>query len=171
MNRVTLGLLSLLDAQTQGQNPSDLSTNVQPTLDVSPYLYASQRLEVDQGQGIALAIGLNAPVVIPSGQIWLVQAVTSTAAALDAVVGNQIRMWPQVSISSAFNPIPMMETPAAVHTIGSPGQSSVCTCNWRHPGLAFLGGTVFSTQVGLIFIPQVAGVSIETSVLFMRLKV
>ena len=172
INRVTLGLLSLLDSKTQGQNPNDMPNIIQATLDVAPYLYGSQRLEFEQNSNAAvIANGTYAPVTVPAGEIWLMQAVTSEVVANDSLANNTVRMWPELLVNVVSQPFPIMETPAAVHAISVVTQASVTTCNWRHPGLPIAGGSTFQTRVGQITPLQVAGVLITTTVLFIRLKV
>jgi hypothetical protein len=77
------GLLSLLDAQNFGTNPSQVSETIVPTVDVAPFLASSVMRLVNCPAAAALVGGFNAcPLgVVPPGETWLVIRVSAQVTA------------------------------------------------------------------------------------------
>lgn len=77
INRPPIGLQSLLGSKNFGQNPSDLSQQVLPTVDLFPF-WATQQLRFAKEEQTT-AGGDNAPVVsiqVPEGETWAVISAT-----------------------------------------------------------------------------------------------
>jgi len=77
INRNPKGLLSILDGQTQGNNPKDLEPLVRGILDMSPLYYAARGWEV-VSQAANQPLGSTGPwsaiLTVPSGELWMVRA-------------------------------------------------------------------------------------------------
>jgi hypothetical protein len=76
INRVPSGLLSLLDGQNLGDNPSELAQVIQPTLDLFHFFTASRglSLELVTESFLAAAVGFKAILQVPMGELWIVEA-------------------------------------------------------------------------------------------------
>lgn len=86
INRVPVGLQSLLGASNFGDNPSELSQVTAPVLDLLPYL-AAERVSLEREQANLTAQFQVVDLVVPEGELWLplqisggVYAATQTAA-------------------------------------------------------------------------------------------
>lgn len=86
INRVPRGLQSLLDSKSLGVNPTELLQTVSPTVDLSAWWYADKPLNGTSSAIVAGAIGTQATVTVPSGELWGVQNVTGEY--LSAAAGN-----------------------------------------------------------------------------------
>lgn len=71
INRVPLGLLDFLQNNSQGNNPSEFSSIVNPTLDLFSFL-AAERYEVLTTDETT-AGNANLSVNVPTGELWLVR--------------------------------------------------------------------------------------------------
>lgn len=77
INRVPKGLLSILDGQTMGDNPSELSAAVVGTLPMLPLYLAAKGWETIVTGAVFNpgTQGIIDVVTVPVGQFWLVRAI------------------------------------------------------------------------------------------------
>lgn len=100
INRVPLGLLSLLDIQSQGSYPADLQATVQAGIDITHLYLAAKRQELVQvGGGVSTTLGGQSGfVVVPQGELWLVRMAHVDVVGLDSSqisnVGVSLRVLP-----------------------------------------------------------------------------
>lgn len=168
INRVPLGLLSLLDSQTQGKYPDSFGELIAPTFDMAQLLAASRRYETasNVSGGVGSISNNNASVFVPNGEVWLVRNITSGAFALEAGLNYGIAAQYQDSLS-----IDLVTLAAqAVTNINSVGANLQVTANFSNWFFA-VGGNVFSTAVTNIVGSPVLGADISTTVNFCRLRV
>ena len=78
INRVPSGLLSLLDGQNLGDNPSDMAGTIIPQIDLFHFFMASKGLEsVTVSQNFAVnAFGAYAVITVPPGELWVMENFT-----------------------------------------------------------------------------------------------
>jgi hypothetical protein len=83
INRVPKGLLSILDSQTMGDNPGDMSPIVQASMDVTRNYLAAKGWESVSAFATVVAGSASytviAPLTVPDGEFWLMRQVTFQA--------------------------------------------------------------------------------------------
>ena len=85
VNRYAKGLLNILDSQTQGDTPSSMGDVIAPTMDLSEFLFASKRSEV-QGATVTLTgLGIGSLVTVPAGETWWLRNVVGEAVSREGV--------------------------------------------------------------------------------------
>lgn len=95
INRVPVGLQSLLDSKTLGENPSDLGQVVSPTIDLTTFLLSGRGLNISDETTLAVAADTNAGIIeVPLGKIWIIYCVSATSTALTA--GATIEASPRI---------------------------------------------------------------------------
>ncbi len=138
INRLPKGLQDFLGNSNFGNNPSDLSAIVSPTLDMSPF-YAAETIAVYKGgQKIVSTEGDIDLVDVPPGYVWLVTGVgcsirlsaTARPAAgaepsLD--IGFRVENWPQRSsagVGAQNLPVAHVISADTLWKSGNTGQNS-----------------------------------------------
>jgi len=101
INRVPSGLLSLLDTQTQGQNPNLLNSTVQGNFPLENYYCINKGLETVFLEGANMvAVGISAdPVIIPEGELWAIYNITGILESAEAI-GATVRFSVGLQLSS-----------------------------------------------------------------------
>ncbi len=172
INRVPLGLLSLLDSQTQGQAPSQMGETVQPVASLSGLWLNARGLETVFSFVTAQKLSgqvINAPVV-PEGEIWAVVLASARAYATDVAPNLQ-------SVELTFLNAPLTTntlTLASATPIAAPSGSVVSasarwptdTPFWCAAGSRF--GAYFNNLTAAAF---VVGSVVEVSAAFYRLRI
>lgn len=79
LNKTPIGLLSLLESKTEGTNPSELGELVRPTVDLLPFW--STDLTAETFSGPFAGLDSEVGVLVPDGEVWLVQSAHITARA------------------------------------------------------------------------------------------
>ena len=76
INRVPSGLLSLLDGQNLGDNPSEIAGTIIPQIDLFHFFMASKGLEsVTASQNfVAGGFGAYAVITVPPGELWVMES-------------------------------------------------------------------------------------------------
>ena len=99
INRVPSGLLSLLDGQNLGDNPSELAQVIQPTLDLFHFFTASKGLSLELAQEVFVAAtaGFKAVLQVPMGELWIVEAFQSS---IQAVAPGNSYWAPALAVAS-----------------------------------------------------------------------
>lgn len=83
INRLPRGLLSYLDSQTQGNNPDELATTVQPVLDMEPFYRSMARYEY-LGDNLVFNLFGGQFIyhvqqrTVPDDEVWLVHQASTT---------------------------------------------------------------------------------------------
>lgn len=79
INRAPLGLQSLLDTKSLGQNPDALSELVRPIVDLGPFWWAQRRWRAIEAEAATAAIGgiLGTRITIPNQEVWLVPSLSA----------------------------------------------------------------------------------------------
>jgi len=137
--RPPLGLLSLLDTKAVGQNPDELSSIVQATLDLSPLFLASLPLEA-VGSGSAACSGLGAFDVfatVPERELWWLYggwAQWTASDPLERARGQVVGLAPGAGIPS-FGSLAGPDIANATNTVAAASlllpQPLVLTPGWR----------------------------------------
>lgn len=169
INRLPLGLLSLLDSQNQGVNPTALGEVVAPTIDQLAFLVGARGLSMEEDADNTLVIGDFGIVTIPVGEAWLVFGVGSLAVALDTTPGEVITINPGVRLNSSAASFMPMAQRGSIVTTDSTGESAANGVMLPQP-ICFPSGVSFCTQVGNVA-TVVLGWSVQTQVLCCKLKV
>lgn len=90
-SKFPVGFLSLIGAQNFGENPRDVSYNVQPTVDIGEN-YLVNGLTLLSGSAGAVANGFNnmanIDLVVPVGELWRVYAFNASIAAGAGITGT-----------------------------------------------------------------------------------
>ena len=173
VNRVPLGLLSLLDTQSQGVVPDELSRVVSPGFDLGALWFNSRGLEIVQN---ASAVPQTAPgqsnlgVTVPEGELWAVVHASARAYANEGVASSQ-------STDLTFFP----NTSAGVNTVSlasGPTKSlftgGIFSSSWNSDGSAPMycrSGSRFGAYLNTQSAFLAGGSFIEISVMFYRLKI
>lgn len=85
LNRVPRGLLSLLDSQVQGRNPSEVLESIAPGLEMLKFMTAAKGHVVQQASlTVTGAPGAGSAISVPQGELWLVHLAAVEIVALDA---------------------------------------------------------------------------------------
>ncbi len=130
VNRVPYGLQNLLGAQNFGDNPSELSGIIAPTLDLWQMLKFEQRAwHIDPG-----AVNRNTPGAIsfkavPEGEMWIVEAIgCSFAKNAPWAVGDV------VEVTASLNQAQGSNAPTVFHPLGSLGrfEATAAVATWWH---------------------------------------
>lgn len=175
INRVPLGLLSLLDSQTQGQAPATLVDTVQGNFDLAGLWFNAKGAETVQASAAAQIItGLsNVRVSVPEGEMWAVISASCKYFALDAVgaVSNVDLLHFPNQNAALFNALTLARTGPATPNFGGVTGIISAVANWS-PGDPFYvrAGGYFGAYPSL-GAPLIAGMLPEVSVLFYRLKI
>jgi hypothetical protein len=172
INRVPLGLLSLLDTQSQGVVPDELSRTVTAGFDMAGLWYNSRGLErfIDAGT-IQLVSGQSADtlITVPEGEIWAVVSASARITSTDATnFAQAVSLTFQPNSQIGVNTSSLAESPTkslALNGIVS------ATANWSGGDPFFApAGSRFGNYV-MFAIPATAGSLPEVSVLFYRLRI
>ena len=115
ISRVPFGLQDLLGSTNQGDNPSQLSEIVAPTLDLSSYLEAERRSFTISTAPAAFVNGLLTTITVPLGELWLVHAVGF--AAVTQGLGPHF-----ANVSVGINQVANSSSPTSNHAIANLGQ-------------------------------------------------
>lgn len=151
INRVARGLLSLLDTQSQGQNPNQLGTEIVPTLDMVTYLAASKGIELAYGTATS-AIAIGTPVLltdattggvyqVPNDEIWLARHCSVFILNNDGAISIAGLRMQAIAIMQGARRMPLMAGSAS-ETIVAGGQMSR-SVHFGTP-LVFPSGTAFA---------------------------
>lgn len=173
VNRVPLGLLSLLDTQSQGVVPDELSRVVSPGFDLGALWFNSRGLEIIQSSS---AVPQTAPgqsnlgVTVPEGELWAVVHASARAYSNEGVASNQ-------SVDLTFFP----NTAGGVNTVSiaiGPTKSlftgSIYSAVWTSEGSSPMycrSGSRFGCFLNLQSAFLATGSFIEIAVMFYRLRI
>lgn len=101
INRVPSGLLGLLGSKGTGASPQALADYVQPVLELDPYYFATTATHaaittatlgsVAFFPGVASLFG-DLPMVVPSGEIWVVHHAAARSGAMAAATDIRIQL-------------------------------------------------------------------------------
>jgi len=175
INRVPLGLLSLLDSQTQGQAPATMTDDVQASFDLGAFWLNSRGMEiiqVPQAPAVTAAGQSTTFATVPEGEIWCVVSAVATAFVQDAVP-QIVQLTYQLSSATANQQTLASSdvfTPGAVVGFSNRIAASMCWST-AEPFLARAGSRfgTFLTIASAVALP--VGTVLETGVIFYRLKV
>lgn len=137
INRVPFGLQDLLGSQNFGDNPSELSQVVAPTLDMTPFLTA----ERTSYSYLSLTLAANAEIgtiVVPEGELWYCLGVGSAMKANSGLPANAYGC--RIS-AFAFN-LPTSTDPAQSHAMGrmvydEPTPAALTTPQYQYASFEF----------------------------------
>jgi len=169
INRLPRGLLSYLDMQAQGNNPSQLADTVQPVIDLEPFYRSMARYEYRLAVGtVAITPGVGAVVQIPTDQIWLVHQISSTVTNNTAGNITTFQHFPYTFEHGSAAIIPLAPVQGYANLL-SPPQSSYCAGSFPDPFVAIPGSTL---GVCISSGTWGAGVmDVTLSIIFQRLEV
>ena len=172
INRVAKGLLSLLDSQTQGSTPDDLSKTTVPTIAQETFLVAARGITVET---VTFA-GVNAPgfsstlFLVPAGEMWLLLSASLIAYASVNSAGKTFRgnifIHRGSGAGSMFQYITQTDNADAVALIS---ESSVCSINFPMPGFPIQSGDGIGFDVAELKLPAVFGVDGEMTISYCKL--
>jgi hypothetical protein len=172
INRVPLGLLSLLDTQAQGQAPANLLDSVQSGLDLTGLWFNSKGQEQISDAGtIQLVSGqsANASQTVPEGELWAVVCASARVYATDAAPTAhtvQVTYLPRPGVGA--NTITLAQSPGSLLTLNGVLAASVVfpstTPFYAPAGSTF--GVYMSVQAALAL-----GSIPEISLIIYRLKI
>lgn len=171
INRVPLGLLSLLDSQTQGQAPSLMGDGVQAGAEMLPFWLNSKGIEsIQAAAAIQAASGQsNLSINVPEGELWLVthaSARSYSGAAASELQQIQLTYFP--TQQTGVNSISLAQSISAGMTTG--GVLS-CAVNYSTAEPFFArAGSRFGCYLSFT-VPPATGSIPEIAVLFYRLKI
>lgn len=119
IQRFPKGLLGLLDMKGSGQTPPDLSSIVQPQIDVSALYMADARRSLGGGAGpnVLLGFAFNNGSKVPEGEMWVVNNITVTVTTGGAVTGEYAAGY-QDNGSNSFVVSPYMTVPISQTVVG-----------------------------------------------------
>lgn len=168
VNRVPLGLLSLLDTQTQGQTPSNLQETIQATLNLEDFWLSNKGVDQQFANRVLAAVGQQttaSDLTVPEGELWLVSSISADFINLDA---QQIRG------SCGYRISPTAEY-TALATTGLAGASAAANqlstaALWLNRRMFARSGTSFQARFDWAA-AVVLGVDALVMVNFVRLKV
>lgn len=173
VNRVPLGLLSLLDTQSQGVVPDELGRTVTAGFDLGALWFNSRGLEIIQSSSAVpqtLPGQSNLGVTVPEGELWAVVHASARSYSNEGVTSNQ-------SVELTFFP----NTASGVNTVSlasGPTKSlftgSVYSASWNSEGSAPMycrAGSRFGAYLNLQSAFLAVGSFIEISVMFYRLRI
>jgi hypothetical protein len=172
INRVPLGLLSLLDSQTQGQAPATMLETVQSTYDMSALWLNARGLESIQATAVAqIASGqANLSINVPEGELWAVISASARAYPTDvAAVPCTVDLTFFPSQQTGVNTITLAGSTAVRSIAIGAIQSAVWNWNGSTPLYVRAGGR-FGCFITYQFAPAL-GFLPEAAVLFYRLKI
>jgi hypothetical protein len=172
INRVPLGLLSLLDTQSQGVVPDELSRQVNAGFDMAGLWYNARGMERFTDVGTVQLVSGQSPdalITVPQGELWAVVSASSRMYSTDAVNFSQAATLTFAPNSqTGVNTISLAESPAK--SLALNGISSA-VANWS-PSDPFYAPAGAQFGVYCVFaIAATAGSLPEVSVLFYRLKI
>jgi len=148
INRVPVGLLSLLGIRAGGQNPAVLEDQVRPVIDLTA-LYLASFIERNVDSNNVTVVGAFASnLIVPQGEAWYVHRYTIiTSAALGA--GQAFQIAPAYAFSFAGATRMLQLGPAS--NLGAVGDSvSAGALGFIAPPGAALGGIVHRIAAGPI---------------------
>ena len=172
INRVPLGLLSLLDTQSQGVVPDELGRQVTAGFDMAGLWYNARGMErfTDAGT-VQLVSGqsANALITVPQGQLWAVVSASARIYSTDATNFNQaVTLTFAPNSQTLVNTISLAESPTK--SLALDGINSA-VANWS-PSDPFYAPAGAQFGVYCVFgIALTAGSIPEVSVLFYRLTI
>ena len=152
INRVPFGLQDLLGSQNMGDNPSELSRVVAPTLPMMPFYYAQKReyavsnvvTVVDQDDSGGCVID------VPEGEIWFCRA-----------VGTRVRCDGGNS-AYKYHTAVQLQNPRVFEGAAPPANVGFADMGWAETAAGVGNTTVWTTQgVELDFEPIFGGESLE----------
>lgn len=171
INRVPLGLMSLLDSQTQGQAPATMSETVVGGFDLGALWYNSRGLESLQAVSPAQTSSgqANVGINVPEGELWAVIHASARSYYNEGAATNQaidLTFFPNQQ--TGVNSISLASSPTRNLGAGSIGSAF---WNWSggYPLYARAGsrfGAFLSSQLSLS-----TGSIVEVAVLFYRLRI
>lgn len=94
ISRRPSGILDLLLAQQQGQNPNNLVDDVQPVLDLEKF-YEPDRLSVASTTTALTAVGSTSTILVPAGERWKIYSIG--VAGSFATVNQQLQVYVTLS--------------------------------------------------------------------------
>lgn len=169
INRVPQGFLGLLDTKTLGQNPSDLSNTIVPTVDLKELFLSNSGLK---GDGVTAA-GVTsaslqvrvADVTVPAGELWFV--VSASSKVLVGLTGGLDFAVDLVIDTPNFQEHILASVTPQNNASLSTGESIAVVANFS-PALIAPPGTTFGSVPTRAF---PSGVAVDTSVLHYTVQV
>lgn len=124
INQIPEGFLDLIKATTGGRNPTVLSDQVVPTVDMTPFYFPrslSQRFYV----GAFSAVGSDAFIEVPNGEIWNLLALDVSYVPVIAgqVIGYQVEIGQLPNAASPLNSVAIFDNDDISVAPGVPGSS------------------------------------------------
>lgn len=154
------GLLSLLDAQTQGKAPAELLQSIQPTIDMTTLFAISKQSGVG-GFEVAPAAGGFIPMTggagpntVPAGELWFVSAFSILC---QSGAGESSNFCPAVRLNGLVTPLAEMVSCLA---------STTRVCASKFPFLALAAGT----EIGAYCAENVLAPTLSTQLIVSRLR-
>lgn len=160
------GLLDLLLSQQQGTNPSNLSDNVNPTIDMAQFYY-QDRLSVKTQNDNETAVGGTVTITVPAGESWLLWA--SSFAVQFATVNQRIYCYGHLTgLKGSTSPCYFtdyggMKTPTGATDI-------VVGAYWFPNGFIVPSGTNIVAVVGSINLDAQPNIQVNHRVLYARME-
>jgi len=163
ISRRPAGLLDLLLAQQQGQNPTDLIDSVSPTIDMLKF-YEAERLDVTRDVKNVTAVGDVGAVDIPAGEYWKVLAIACNwvFATVNQRLGIRIEVknigeTRQDLITSVVKtPTGATDEAAVALRLGSP--------------VIFPSGTTLQSRASSLALDGEANIQLTTTVFYVRME-
>jgi len=172
INRVPRGLQDLLNSVNLGVNPSDLSLQVQPGVDLFPF-WASEKLAMYGEIGVAPAANTDIQTyIVPNGQAWwpITWSMRCTLVTVGDVIsfGGRIEQNGMAQAGTVFAE-GVFEMWQPRYVAASVNDQVTIAKSWAQPVL-FGPGNRFTTRVA-VFAPVGAAGSIVSNLYFYRFNV
>lgn len=168
VNRYPVGLLSLLDTQTQGVAPDTLGQTIQAVIEMSPWHMASQGVVSSVTSETLLALGIGSGITVPDNEMWWLIAASVEAFSLDAAVSYCI---PCLRMNTTRGGGTGMVYAYNNQTAGNMAIGASRTAVFA-PALPLIlsGGCVISPQISFVNGAPVNGWSMVTTAHYYRMK-
>lgn len=168
VNRVTRGLLSLMDSQVQGDNPNDLSSSIIPTIQVEDFLRSSKGYDVvSTTTTVTTAPSSTVVTQVPSGETWQVACIALEFVALEALATT---WFPAIYFTRSGNAIPL-DAPSAGIGTGVAGYVGSFT-HWFDRPMFFSGQEqIYGFMQKFTGTAPVLGVTFRSFIVYTRLTV
>lgn len=167
INRIPRGLLSLLDSQTQGQNPDSMGDVIAPVTDLGDLLASAKGTSTEQNTAsnvLVISAG-QAPIVVPQGEIWLVRLATAQVFSLESGLNAACNLAFQASTTQSR----LILSSVNVTNVANTGAYVSAPAVFTRPFVAS-GGNVFTAELPNIIGLPVLGFQLVCTVNFIRLQ-
>jgi len=127
INKIPLGYLNMLGAQTGGKNPFNASEILAPTQEMTPF-YHAQNMRTIQASGVAVQGG-SRTVTVPADEVWFIYHIQNFWTT--AIAADEIRF--QNAISFPNSP----STGHTIHATDDPLSATAAAASMVGDGVLF----------------------------------